>query len=152
MSEKVEKINQEEIKIRQALETDLEKIHKIENLSFEKPWSKNLLLYSIKSGEMFVAEIAGEVRGYICFSRVLDEVHIENIAVEPEWRGKGIGFQLLKFAIESNKNCDFFLEVRPSNHPAITLYRKLGFIMIGRRKRYYGDEDAIIMIRRKKEE
>ncbi len=152
MLEKVEKINQEEIKIRKALEIDLEKIHKIENQSFKKPWSKNLLLYSIKAGEMFVAEIDGEVRGYICFSRVLDEVHIENIAVEPEWRGKGIGFQLLKFVIESNKNCDFFLEVRPSNQPAINLYRKLGFIMIGRRKKYYGDEDAIIMIKRKKEE
>jgi ribosomal-protein-alanine N-acetyltransferase len=153
MYNEAEKTNKkEEVIIRQASETDLEKIYKIETQSFKKPWSKNLFLHSIKSGEIFAAEIDGEVRGYICFSRVLDEVHIENIAVEPKWRGKGIGFQLLKFVIENNKNCDFFLEVRPSNQPAITLYRKFGFLEIGRRRKYYGDEDAIIMIRRKKEE
>jgi ribosomal-protein-alanine N-acetyltransferase len=98
---------------------------------------------------MFVAEIDGEIRGYIAFSKILDEVHIENIAVEPEWRGKGIGSYLLKFVIEKNKNCDFYLEVRPSNSPAISLYKKFGFFEVGRRKKYYGDEDAIMMVRRK---
>jgi ribosomal-protein-alanine N-acetyltransferase len=51
--------------------------------------------------------------------------------------------------IEKNKDCDFFLEVRPSNQSAISLYKKFGFFEVGRRKKYYGDEDAIMMVRRK---
>jgi [ribosomal protein S18]-alanine N-acetyltransferase len=143
------RIEADEINIRPADERDLEKIFEIETRSFKKPWSKNLLLYSIRVGGMFVAEIDGEIRGYIAFSKILDEVHIENIAVEPEWRGKGIGSHLLKFVIEKNKDCDFFLEVRPSNQSAISLYKKFGFFEVGRRKKYYGDEDAIMMVRRK---
>lgn len=145
--ESEEKQKNLEIKIREGREEDIEKIVLIEFSSFESPWSRNLLIRSIKKKELFVAELNGEVVGYIVFSKILDEVHLENIAVDERWRRKGIGSKLLEFLIEKNKESSIFLEVRPSNTPAINLYKKYGFKKIGIRKKYYVNEDAIIMMR-----
>jgi ribosomal-protein-alanine N-acetyltransferase len=136
-----------EIKIREGREEDIEKVVLIEFSSFESPWSRNLLIRSIKKKELFVAEINGEVVGYIVFSKILDEVHLENIAVDERWRRKGIGSKLLEFLIQRSKESSIFLEVRPSNIPAINLYKKYGFREIGIRKNYYVNEDAIVMMR-----
>ncbi len=136
-----------EIKIREGREEDIEKVVLIEFSSFESPWSRNLLIRSIKKKELFVAEINGEVVGYIVFSKILDEVHLENIAVDERWRRKGIGSKLLEFLIQRSKESSIFLEVRPSNIPAINLYKKYGFREIGIRKKYYVNEDAIVMMR-----
>jgi ribosomal-protein-alanine N-acetyltransferase len=81
---------------------------------------------------------------------IIDEAHITNLAVHPEYRGKGIGRMLLKGMIDygiKNGIESFTLEVRESNLIAINLYSQLGFKKAGIRKGYYSDtnENALIM-------
>jgi ribosomal-protein-alanine N-acetyltransferase len=88
--------------------------------------------------------------GYCGFWVVAQEAHISTIAVDPQYRGLGIGQLLLLTAIEKAMDLDAMLvslEVRVSNFAAQSLYRKYGFEVVGRRPRYYSDnrEDALIM-------
>lgn len=90
------------------------------------------------------------VVGYIGYWLIEDEIHISTIAVHPDWRGRGIGDQLLRVALTQAAEAEAVmvtLEVRVSNTVAQRLYRKYGFEVVGRRKRYYRDnhEDALIM-------
>lgn len=79
----------------------------------------------------------------------IDEAHIMNIAVRKDFRKNGIGFELLSFLIDeakSKKKMCITLEVRDDNIPAIELYKKFNFDILGRRKKYYNNvNDAIIM-------
>lgn len=80
----------------------------------------------------------------------MDEGHITNVAVHPDYRQKNIGEGLLTVLIAATRDLGatcYTLEVRPSNHAAISLYKKLGFKECGFRKNYYEDnnEDALIM-------
>lgn len=140
-----------EIQIRKAKPSDIDRIMEIEEESFPSPWSRVIFASEIAKGNVFVAEIGEEERkeivGYIVLEHIIDEVHLENIAVDRRWRRKGIGKKLIEFALKTFPKCQFFLEVRPSNKPAISLYKKFGFVEVGRRKKYYGDEDAVIMVR-----
>ena len=91
-----------------------------------------------------------ELIGYCGIWQILEEAHITNIAVSPEYRRKHIGEALLKTIIDNcYRNMVKFitLEVRVSNTPAISLYEKYGFKSLGTRKGYYQDnnEDALIM-------
>lgn len=79
----------------------------------------------------------------------IDEAHIMNIAVRKDFRKNGIGSELLNFLIDeakSKKKMCITLEVRDDNIPAIELYKKFNFDILGRRKKYYNNvNDAIIM-------
>ena len=143
---------------------ELEPILAIEQCSFRWPWGRlsfegelscqNACNYIVKSG----ANGAGEqVVAYAFFRLAADELHLLKIAVSPAWRGHGIATRLLKrcFAIHAKQGTtSVHLEVRPSNTPAIELYLKLGFEVIGRRHKYYAEtkEDAVLMIKNLKEE
>jgi len=130
----------------------------LELLCFAVPWSadafknemhNNLACYSVMLDGQTVI-------GYYGLWHVLDEGHITNIAVHPEYRRQGIGSQLLTHMISAAKQRDVYhltLEVRTSNIPAQGLYAKHGFVPAGVRHRYYSDngEDAIIMTRRKED-
>jgi ribosomal-protein-alanine N-acetyltransferase len=88
--------------------------------------------------------------GYCGFWVMAQEAHISTIAVDPRYRGLGIGQLLLVTAIDKALELDatlVSLEVRVSNFAAQNLYRKYGFKIVGRRQRYYSDnrEDALIM-------
>ena len=92
----------------------------------------------------------GELVGYAGCWQILEEVHITNIAVSPDFRRSGIGEKLLRKIIDDcyeNKAKYITLEVRVSNIPAIGLYEKYGFKSLGVRKGYYqnNNEDALIM-------
>jgi len=80
---------------------------------------------------------------------LLDEGHIMDVAVDPEFRGRGVGRLLVQRVIDDCRDggASFIsLEVRVSNIAAINLYRDMGFVETGRRKRYYKDgEDALMM-------
>jgi ribosomal-protein-alanine N-acetyltransferase len=94
--------------------------------------------------------VNGQVAGYCGFWLILDEAHITNIAVHPEFRGKGYGKRLLQYVMERARRLGALkmtLEVRVSNHVAQSLYEKMGFVRSGVRKGYYTDnkEDALIM-------
>ncbi|HBH3031979.1 TPA: ribosomal protein S18-alanine N-acetyltransferase, partial [Clostridioides difficile] len=94
--------------------------------------------------------------GYVGIWLILDEGHINNVAVHSDYRGKKIGDKLIKGIVDlckDNNIASMTLEVRASNKIAQNLYRKYGFKMGGIRKEYYSDnkEDAIIMWNQLKE-
>lgn len=88
--------------------------------------------------------------GVSCLWSILEEAHITLLAIDPEYQGQGLGqvmlYQLLVCAWQRRLEWAT-LEVRASNQPAISLYRKFGFQDVGRRRRYYqdNDEDALIL-------
>lgn len=136
--------------VRFATIEDLERIVEIENSSFDSPWSEDSLRYEIEENqlaEVFVIEINQEVVGYMSYMKIIDEVHINNIAIDSTKRGYGYGRELVESVLKSFKgNYSVTLEVRNDNYIAINLYRSLGFEQMGIRKDYYGKgQDALIM-------
>lgn len=132
--------------IRLATKNDLKSIFCIENRCFSHPWSQKMLEESMNSGCRFViAEVDNNVVGY---AGIYPSGDITNIAVLPEYRGRGLGELLVKSILNLALQMDMdkvFLEVRRSNIAAIRLYEKCGFKQISSRKRYYEDgEDALI--------
>ena len=83
--------------------------------------------------------------GYLYYSDIYDRIEINQFEVKEEYRTKGNGDLLLKELIKSNK--DITLEVRESNVPAISLYKKNKFKEVSKRKNYYNGEDGILMER-----
>ncbi|AAM23813.1 Acetyltransferases [Caldanaerobacter subterraneus subsp. tengcongensis MB4] len=142
-----------EVIIRPMTEDDIDEVMEIEKLSFTTPWSREAFVGEVTKNSCaryIVAEVDKKVVGYAGFWVVLDEGHITNIAVHPEYRGKGIGSRLMEGLIDlAKKNgiTSMTLEVRESNLVAQNLYKKFGFKVLGRREGYYQDnnEDAIVM-------
>lgn len=146
-----------EATIRSMLEDDIPAVVAIDRLSFPNPWPERSYIYELQynpSSRLFVAETRENdglrVVGFIGFWFVIDEAHISTVAVHPNFRGYKIGDRLLERALGTVKQmggCLVSLEVRESNQVARGLYSKYGFKQVGRRKRYYRDnnEDAIIM-------
>ncbi|MDF0728723.1 ribosomal protein S18-alanine N-acetyltransferase [Cytobacillus sp. S13-E01] len=132
---------------------DIEQILVIENSSFATPWSREAFYNEIVYNQFanYIVMLDGvKVIGYCGMWHVIDETHITNIAVLPEYRGKKLGEALLLKAMEVSKRLgavSMTLEVRVSNVVAQALYKKLGFQPGGIRKRYYTDnlEDALVM-------
>jgi ribosomal-protein-alanine N-acetyltransferase len=92
------------------------------------------------------------VAGFCAFWLVVDEIHINNVAMRPALRGQGIGTQLMKRVFEEAKRLGArraTLEVRRSNESARRLYERLGFAITGTRPNYYTNpvEDALILWR-----
>lgn len=125
----------------------------IENLSFKTPWSRDAFeaeLTRNKCARYKVIIKDNRVVAYGGMWVVLDEAHITNVAVHPEYRGIGLGNAIVEELITEAKRNNISamtLEVRVNNLTAINLYRKYGFIDVALRKNYYQDtgEDAIIM-------
>jgi ribosomal-protein-alanine N-acetyltransferase len=100
-----------------------------------------------------VAEISGRLAGYLMAWKVVDQLHILNIATDPDFRRRGVGTALLLAAAAKAvqwKMVEITLEVRESNREARAFYTGHGFTARGLRKGYYADngEDAIVMTRR----
>lgn len=141
------------VEIREMREADLATIVEIENISFSTPWSS----YSFKK-EIYkpysipkVAVINNRIVGYICVERIIDEAHILNLAVHPDFRKMGIGSLLVSNILDELRTtgCRYvYLEVRASNVAAKKLYERFGFEVIGIRKHYYihPEEDAYVMM------
>lgn len=132
---------------------DLGDIMRIEKLSFTTPWSKQAFLSEMLDNDRayyLVAKVNDRPVGYIGVWLIAGEGHITNVAVHPDFRGKGIGERLMRAIedlVKKRGATRMTLEVRVSNDVAQRLYRKLGYIAAGIRRRYYrdNDEDAIIM-------
>lgn len=132
---------------------DIEQILIIEQSSFATPWSREAFYNELVNNQFanYIVMLDGvRVIGYCGMWNVIDESHITNVAVLPEYRGKKLGEALMLKAMEVSKRlgaASMTLEVRVSNVVAQRLYKKLGFLPGGIRKRYYTDnlEDALVM-------
>jgi [ribosomal protein S18]-alanine N-acetyltransferase len=137
---------------------DLEKVQEIDRLSFSTPWPPTSYRFEIRENPgsiLWVAEsthLSGEkqVVGMIVVWMILDEAHVATIAVHPDYRGRGIGRELLvmalKEAIEKGA-VESTLEVRAKNLIAQNLYRDFGYQVSGLRPHYYQNDqdDAVLM-------
>lgn len=145
-----------ELILRKGVPGDVDQMEILEQQCFSVPWSKDSLLYELAENPLalyVVAEVEGRVAGYVGVWTIVDEGHITNVAVSPDFRGRHIGMALIDTMIDVTEKQgvkSYTLEVRASNEPAIGLYKKFGFVSEGLRKGYYEDngEDAIIMWRR----
>ena len=124
----------------------------LEKNCFSDPWSEKSIASELnnKLAYWLVALEGDTVAGYIGSQTVMDETDMMNVAVHPDHRRKGIAEALINGLVAQLKTMGshcLTLEVRASNLPAITLYEKLGFGEIGRRKNYYRNprEDALIL-------
>lgn len=136
---------------RRMTEADLDKVAEMEKTIFSTPWSKAGFEESLRqSYSHFFVVVTDEIIGYCGIHNLGGDGEISNVAVSEKCRGKGIGCEMLKAAMEEMRKEGveaFTLEVRASNTPAIKLYEKLGFEKAGVRKNFYDNptEDAIIM-------
>ena len=126
-------------------EVNIKAVVGIEDLSFTAPKAEEVFFSD--QNKYLIAVENDEVLGYIGIERISGEIHIINMAVHPDYRGRGIGKKLVENVL--NDKDVFFLEVRVSNLAAQKLYGKYGFKVVGTRKKYYqdNDEDAYIMKR-----
>ena len=143
------------VQIRIMNENDAVEVAKISILSFSSPWSTESYIQEIKNpvALYLVAVINNNIVGFIGTWNVLDESHITNVAVHPDFRKQKIGSLLLENLINTcekqHNTSSYDLDVRANNIPAQKLYSKFGFKNNGIRKGYYTDnkEDAILMCR-----
>lgn len=141
------------IGLRKMYRTDIESVMKIETDVYDFPWTEQIFLDCLKVGYLCQLCIEdGIITAYAIMSLEASvEAHILNLCVAPSRQNKGIGQALLSKMLDKARRKKIetvFLEVRPSNHAAISLYNKMGFNQVGNRKNYYpahrGREDAII--------
>jgi ribosomal-protein-alanine N-acetyltransferase len=145
----------QDVVVRRAREDDLAAVERIERASFSDPWSRGTLWSELQTDSMrcpLVAEAGGEVRGYLMAWRVVDQLHVLNLATDPARRRAGVATALLAAALGGARAAglrEITLEVREGNVAARSFYLRHGFAVVGRRPRYYGDnnEDALIMTR-----
>lgn len=137
-------------------QTDLDAVIAIEHASFNNPttraWYENELdrpeicyVYVLRMPEAPVA-------GFCAFWKVVDQIHINNLAIHPAFRGKGLGILLLQRVLQEADALGAphaTLEVRRSNEAALRLYQRAGFTLAGVRTSYYTNpiEDALILCR-----
>jgi ribosomal-protein-alanine N-acetyltransferase len=142
--------------IRRAGLTDVRSLAEIEKVSFPSPWSLWCFLAEYANSKSTIL-VAGpsppdpwEIWGYVIYWVIADEMHLLNLAVHPAQRRRGIARSLLTAALDQSRAhgaAVVWLEVRPSNTAALTLYHSFGFEEIGVRPGYYTDnhEDALIL-------
>lgn len=140
------------ITVRPMVFKDVKYAHFIESKCFSQPWVFEAFLMELDNPHAInlVGELNGEVVSYINARCVIDDVAITNVATDEQVRNKGVATAVMR---EFLKQCDelgaktISLEVRASNHIAITFYHKFGFMEVGLRKNFYQHptEDAVVM-------
>ena len=141
------------ITVRSPLPGDLAAVIRLESASFTDPWTDDALAQELAPDRLrlpLIAEAEGSVVGYLMAWKIVDQLHILNIAADPALRRRGIGTALLRaVAVRAAALglSELTLEVRASNKAALAFYRRHGFRRTGVRPGYYEDngEDAVIM-------
>jgi ribosomal-protein-alanine N-acetyltransferase len=133
---------------------EIDAVLAIETESFTNPWTRDMYTAELANPEVSFLYVAkrgeGEIIGFCSFWRVLDELHINNLAVSPPHRRAGVATGLLTRVLREGAALGArraTLEVRRSNDPARVLYERLGFAVAGVRRLYYSNpaEDAIVL-------
>src|SRR5512134_2611502 len=139
--------------IRKMTVEDVPAVIELDRKSFSLPWPERSFRFEVTdnpASRCWVAELDGQVIGMIVIWLLVDEAHVATLAIHPDFRRQGIGKRLLSQALlqaQQEGARSSFLEVRESNLAAQEMYRKFGYEVTGRRRRYYkdNDEDAILM-------
>jgi ribosomal-protein-alanine N-acetyltransferase len=139
--------------IRKMTPEDIPAVIDLDQRSFSLPWPERSFRFELTdnpASRCWVAELDGNVVGMIVVWLMVDEAHVATLATHPDFRRQGIAKQLLAHALRQMMDegaRSSFLEVRESNIAAQEMYRKFGYVEMGRRRRYYrdNDEDAILM-------
>ena len=127
---------------------DIDDVLAIERLTYKTPWNKVKFNHSLNNPNTLAYLIFqyNQVLGYsiaLCASKTVD---LLNICIHPDYQHQGLGAKLFAYQLQASDAKEVFIEVRVSNHSALLFYKKLGFEVIDRRKKYYSDgEDAIIL-------
>jgi len=143
------------VELRRLETRDLDAVEEIERASYPTPWSRAMFAAELqKPGSLALGAYreTGELVGYAIVSRYVDAWHVMNVAVDAQYRRRGIARELLERLFDvtgADPKRGYTLEVRVSNTEAIRLYEGLGFEARGIRRGYYTDnrEDALIMWR-----
>jgi ribosomal-protein-alanine N-acetyltransferase len=142
-----------EIRVRDMYLTDLDRILEIETQSFPTAWSRSAFQSELVENTFatyLVLDFHGTVVAYGGMWIILDEAHVTNVAVHPDFRGHHLGETMMLGLMARAKQLGatrMTLEVRRGNEIAKNLYNKLGFVQLGVRRGYYTDtrEDAFIL-------
>lgn len=148
-------LKQSKINFRPMSEADIERVGFIEKDAYEFPWTLDLFQDCVKIGYCCsVLEQDGKVLGYGVMYAAAQEAHILNICITPDLHNNGLGQVLLDHLLDlatAQSASVIFLEVRPSNQPALKIYRRAGFSIVGQRRDYYptkfGREDALVLVK-----
>lgn len=148
---------QQEFFVRMMRTSDLDLVVKNESAAYENGWNKRIFIDCLRAGYLcWVLANKQHIVAHGVMSVAIGECHLLTLCVSPEWQRKGYGRKLFRLLLDrayklEAREC--FLEVRPSNTKATTLYRSMGFVQIGERKNYYPNgpqqarENALIMSR-----
>ena len=143
------------IRIRKMTESDIPEVARIEKMIFADPWSEKVYRETLKlpeTGYVVATDVSDdgeEIIGAAGVRNIVGTGEITNVMILPGYRGRGIAKMMLTELLETGRQlgaCDFTLEVRVSNEPAIRLYESLGFESEGVRPGFYRNptEDAAI--------
>lgn len=140
------------IRVRPATARDLEEVLQVEEEAYSTPWSRTSFMAVLRRAQalFLVVELEGRVSAHGVLWWVEDEGELANLAVDPSCQGRGLGRRLLDRLLADAAGEGVrrvFLEVRESNAPALALYRRRGFSVVGRRPDYYRRprEDAWVL-------
>lgn len=143
------------VNIRPMKPEDTEKVAQIDAECIDHPWTKQDFEDTFKYLEnvYYVAEVTGEIVGFVGLMKFVDDGDITHIAVLPDFRRCGVGEALLNRLFEyatENSIKAVHLEVREHNDVARNLYRKMGFEYVSTRKNYYDApvEDALVLVKK----
>ncbi len=142
-----------ELNLRPMRLNDVEAVLAVEQAIYPYPWSAGNFRDAVRSGNScWLAEMDGDLLGYAVLLAAADEAQLLNLGVASVFQRQGWGRRLLEFALAEARRLGtgkMFLEVRPSNLAALALYRRAGFVQVGRRRDYYpaavGREDALVL-------
>ena len=137
-----------------AIDRDLDGIQAVDAASFTNPWTRDMFVWEARNSDvarLYVYRATGDgLIGYCAVWHVFDELHVNNLAVLPVWRRRGVAGELLRHALGravASGARRSTLEVRASNAPARALYERFGYRPAGIRRSYYTNpvEDAVIL-------
>ncbi|HEX8835251.1 MAG TPA: ribosomal protein S18-alanine N-acetyltransferase [Abditibacteriaceae bacterium] len=137
---------------RRAAPADLDAIVAIDSVSFKQPWARTSFerAFVDPNSVVLLVEHNGVPCGFGVAWCVGDEAEIATLAVDAAVRGKGVGEQIMRALLDecvTRGAVVVFLEVRPSNLAAQSLYRRLGFESVGLRPNYYADGEAAVIMK-----
>lgn len=142
------------VTMRRMKPEDVSAVAALDRISFSLPWPERSFQYEVTENPAARCWVAvneqGRILAMVVSWIIVDELHIATLATLPEFRRQGIGAGILTEALRDGRELGArvaHLEVRAGNEAAQTMYRKFGFEVVGRRPRYYrdNDEDALLM-------